>query len=157
LEGSFSESDNYVVPGRPTRFIAPQTSVNRIMTEQVVQGIGISQVVDRDEIQIRVVHCAANSQPSNTAKPVDRHFDGHCYPPLWECWVSRGGATGADQKQELSADQKQELNRELNMEKPDYKGGLDQVKPFFGQRVNLDTSPIIYSMIESKLLSVNSH
>jgi hypothetical protein len=71
--------------------------------------------------------------------------------------VSRGGATGADQKQELSADQKQELNRELNMEKPDYKGGLDQVKPFFGQRVNLDTSPIIYSMIESKLLSVNSH
>jgi hypothetical protein len=60
-----------------------EVSQNRIVFEQVGEGLGVGQVVDGHDVDRLVADRGAHDVPADPAEPVDAYFDGHSqFSPL---------------------------------------------------------------------------
>ena len=48
-----------------------------IVLHQMRQSLGVGQIVDRDEFDVRLADASPNHVPADTAEAVDAHF--HCH------------------------------------------------------------------------------
>src|SRR5690606_18340625 len=69
-------NDDRVVP---RGYFAGEATVNRIVGEEQRVGLGVGQVVDRDEFQIVIIALedGTRDKPPDPSEPVDRYFSRH--------------------------------------------------------------------------------
>src|SRR5664279_2391687 len=55
-----------------------QVSQNRVVLQQVGEGLGVGEIVDGDEVKILVRECGAQYVASYASKSINANFNGHC-------------------------------------------------------------------------------
>ena len=69
-----------VVDGDPVALggdVGLQVAEDRVVLQQVGEGVGRGEIVHRDDVDVAVAHGGAHDVAADAAEPVDPDFDGH--------------------------------------------------------------------------------
>src|ERR1700689_1395678 len=60
-----------------------QVAEDGVVLEQMREGLGVRNIVYRDELDVLVIERGAHDVPTDTAKAVDAYLDGHTSSVGW--------------------------------------------------------------------------
>ena len=56
-------------------------TLHAVMLEQVGEHLGISQIIDRHDLEFLICKDLAEGKPSDSAEPIDCNYNPSCDPP----------------------------------------------------------------------------
>src|SRR5271169_159084 len=82
------------------RDVVGEITENGVVLEQMREGLGVGNVVDRDELDVFVIERGAHDVASDAAEAVDANLDGH-YFLRWDFETAAGSPRRSGRKVEL--------------------------------------------------------
>ena len=79
IDGNFAAVDDDGVLGGGDR--AGELAVHGVILQHIRQILGGAQIVDADDLDLRVIDSGAEHHAADAAKPIDANFDAHKKAP----------------------------------------------------------------------------